>query len=81
MNTYKKLRVAEQLINYLASALDGQNDPKYPLEVQLGAKKLALARFEEYTLVTTEKWKHVDWELASSLDADGTITIFPKTKE
>ena len=80
MNTRKKLCEAEQLINYLASALDGQHDDTYPLEVQTGAKALALARFKEYKMATTEKWNHVDWELASTFP-NGGITIYPKIKK
>jgi hypothetical protein len=76
----EKLEIVEDLINYLASALYGQNNNKNPVEMQEIAKKMALTKFEKYEMILQEKWQPVEWELASEFTDEG-IVISVKVKE
>ena len=76
----QRLEDADRLINCLASALDGQNNDKFPVEMQIIAKDTALDRFEEYKMQSIEKWQPVDWEMVSEITDEGFV-ISIKAKE
>lgn len=79
--SYKeKLGVAEDLINYLASALFGQNNDEYPVEMQLIAKENGFTKLMDYEMLLRDKWTPVTWELVSEFTDEG-IVISVKAKE
>jgi len=63
LNVQTKLEEAEQLINYLASALEGQHNERFNLTVQLMGRDKAMIKFMKYDMMTCNKWKSRLWKL------------------